>query len=99
MLRWLRTAQQCNIGSPIIAFIVQHCLDANRSTASEHLDRICLGTALLKLEALKYTSYDKALELGKEVSCSCQNEHLKQLIVLCLNKTRLHSKLSLNKST
>ena len=83
------------IGSPIIEFTQHYCLDADTITATEHLDWICLGTTLAQIGDFDVSNFDTAIDLVHEVSCSSQDEHLKQLIVSCLQKSPSLSEIEL----
>ena len=82
------------LGSHVIEFTEQYCLDANTVTATEDLDWICLGTTLAQIGGFKLANFHKAVDLVHEVSCSTQDEILKQLIVSCLETPSL-SKIEL----
>jgi serine/threonine protein kinase len=73
-----------SIGSPVIEFSQQYCLDANTTIASEQLDWICLGTTLAQLAGFGISIYKTANYLGEAISLSDQNVYLKQLILSCL---------------
>jgi hypothetical protein len=78
------------IGSPIIEFTGQYCLDASK-TASETLDWICLGTTLAHIAGFGIYNFNKAIDLANAVSNSSgsQDERIKQLIVSCLHSPSL----------
>ena len=82
------------IGSPIIEFTGSYCLDADIITATEHLDWICLGTTLAQIGGFDVYRFNRAADLAHEVSFSTKDEHLKQLIVSCLQNPSL-SKIEL----
>jgi serine/threonine protein kinase len=72
------------IGCPIIECTESYCLDADRSTATEHLDWICLGTTLAQIGGFDIFIYQKAADLVDEVNRSTKDNNLKKLIVSCL---------------
>ena len=72
------------IGSSIIEFTEQYCLDAKRCTASECLDWICLGTTLAQLAGFDISKFHRAVELSDALSGSSKDDRLKKLIVSCL---------------
>jgi hypothetical protein len=72
------------IGSPIIEFTKQYCLDANTSQATEHLDWICLGTTLAQIGGFDICTFYTTNDLVNEVYRSAKNDNLKKLILSCL---------------
>jgi serine/threonine protein kinase len=77
------------IGSPIIEFTAQYCLNANPMIATEHLDWICLGTTLAHIGGFEIFIFNSANDLVDQVNSSSQDVHLKQLIVSCLQNPSL----------
>jgi serine/threonine protein kinase len=77
------------IGSPVIEYTQSYCLDADTRTATEHLDWICLGTTLAQIRGFHIFSFDKAADLVDEVDRSSQDDHLKNLILSCLQSPSL----------
>jgi serine/threonine protein kinase len=74
------------IGSSIIEFTKQYCLDADTVTATEHLDWICLGTTLAEMGGFRIFNYDRTIDLVHEVLASTQEDCFKKLIVSCLQR-------------
>ena len=72
------------IGSPIVEFTQQYCLDANTIKATEHLDWICLGTTLAQIGGFDICTVQTTTDLVIEVCRSTQTDYLKKLIVSCL---------------
>ena len=86
------------IGSPVIEFTEQYCLDANTSKATEHLDWICLGTTVAHIGGFEICNIQTVIDLVQEVSRSSKEENLKQLIVSCLLRPSLSAiQLALNR--
>jgi hypothetical protein len=77
------------IDSPIIELTEHYCLDADKNTATEHLDWICLGTTLAQIGGFDIFNFEKAVDLADEVCRSTKYDNLKKLIVLCLQSPSL----------
>ena len=77
-------AAAVRIGSPIIEFTESYCLDADKITATEHLDWICLGTTLAQIGGFEIYNYNRAFDVVNEVLRSSKSEYFKNLIVACL---------------
>ena len=67
----------------------EYCLDADTFVGTEHLDWICLGTTLAQIAGFDISDFEYAADLVDVVNRSAINEHLKQLIVACLQKPTL----------
>ena len=72
------------IGSAVIEYTEDYCLDAYAWAATENMDWICLGTTLAKIAGFAIHDFDTVSDLAHEVSCSAKEEPLKQLILSCL---------------
>ncbi|KAI9345211.1 kinase-like domain-containing protein [Obelidium mucronatum] len=78
------------IGSPVIEFTASYCLDSDTTTATEHLDWVCLGTTLAQIAGFDVFNFAKAADLVDEVCRSIiTNDDLKNLIVSCLQSPSL----------
>ena len=72
------------IGDPVIEFTESYCLDADKSTANQNLDWICLGATLAQIVGFNISCIKRAADLVDEVNRSTKDEYLKKLIVSCL---------------
>jgi serine/threonine protein kinase len=70
------------------------CLDANTGRATEELDWVCLGTTLAAIAGFDVFDFNAARDLVYEINYSDRGEHVKQLLVSCMENPSL-SKIKL----
>ena len=86
------------IGSPIIEFTENYCLDAGTSIATERLDWICLGTTLAQMGGFEIYNYQRVADLVNDVVHSTQEDYFKNIVLSCLqnpSSSRIESALQL----
>jgi serine/threonine protein kinase len=72
------------IGSRLIEYTTDYCLDADQITATERLDWICLGTTLAQCVGVPFHNCPRAVDLANTVSGSSIDDFFNKLILSCL---------------